>query len=102
MDIKKGDIVLVNTGRELGKTGKVLHAFPKKKRVLVEKINIVKLHKRPTQQNQEGGIMEVENPLHISNLMLMCEKCGKGVRVGSKRLEDNRKVRVCRSCGEEV
>ncbi len=102
MHIKKGDMVIVTTGKELGKTGKVLHTFPLKQRALVEKINIVKRHQRPTQQSQEGGIMELENPLHVSNLMLLCGKCEKGVRIGRKELEDGRKVRICKSCGEEV
>ncbi len=102
MHIKKGDMVIVKSGKELGKTGKILHVLPKKDRALVEKINIVKRHTRPTQQNQEGGIVEVENPLHISNLMFLCGKCEKGVRVGKKELEDGKKVRICKSCGEEI
>ncbi len=102
MFIKKSDMVIVTAGKELGKTGKVLHVFPEKQRVLVEKINIVKRHQRATQQNQEGEIMEMENPLHVSNLMLLCAKCEKGVRIGNKELEDGRKVRVCKKCGEEV
>lgn len=102
MHIKKGDMVIVTAGKELGKTGKVLHVFPQKKRALVEKINMVKRHQRPTGQNQEGGILELENPLHASNLMFLCGKCEKGVRVGKKALEDGRKVRVCKSCGEEI
>ena len=100
--IKKGDMVIVKAGKELGKTGKVLHVFPKQKRILVEKINLIKKHKRPTQQNQEGGIIELENPLHISNLMFLCGKCEKGVKIGKKTLEDRRKVRICKNCGEEI
>jgi large subunit ribosomal protein L24 len=100
--IKKGDMVIVTAGKELGKTGKILHVIPGKNRALVEKINIVKRHQRPTQQSQEGGIMELENPLHMSNLMFLCGKCEKGVRIGKKTLEDGRKVRICRSCGEEI
>ena len=102
MYIRKGDVVVVKAGKDLGKTGKVLTVFPGKDRAVVEKINIVKKHQKPTQQNQEGGIIEVENPLHVSNLMLLCGKCGKGVRVGRKVLEDGKKVRVCKSCGEEI
>jgi large subunit ribosomal protein L24 len=102
LHIKKGDMVIVTAGKELGKTGKVLHVLTQKKRALVEKINIVKRHQRPTGQNQEGGILELENPLHISNLMYLCGKCEKGVRVGKKVLEDGRKIRICKSCGEEI
>ena len=102
MRIKKGDMVIVTAGKELGKTGKILHVIPGKSRALVEKINIVKRHQRPTQQSQEGGILELENPLHVSNLMFLCGKCEKGVRIGKKTLEDGRKVRICRSCGEEI
>ena len=95
-------MVIVTTGKELGKSGKILHLFPEKNRALVEKVNIVKRHSRATKQNQEGGIMEIENPLHISNLMFMCSKCEKGVRLGKKTLEDGRKIRFCKSCGEEI
>jgi large subunit ribosomal protein L24 len=102
VQIKKGDMVIVKAGKELGKTGKVLHVFTERDRALVEKINIVKKHQRPTQQNQKGGIIEVENPLHVSNLMFLCGKCEKGVRIGKKRLEDGRKVRICKKCGEEI
>ncbi len=102
MHIHKGDQIEVITGREIGKRGKVLMAIPSSNRVLVEKLNMVKRHTRPTQNNQQGGIVEKEGSLHVSNLMLVCSKCNQRVRVGHKLPEDGRKVRVCRRCGEEI
>jgi len=98
--IKKGDIVMVIAGREIGKSGKVLKIIEKKDRVLVEKINIIKRHMRPNRQYPQGGIIEREGSIHISNVMPICQKCTRPTRVGRKVLEDGRKVRVCRRCGE--
>ena len=97
--IKKDDNVIVIVGKEVGKTGKVLKIIPKKNRVVVEKINLVKKHARPT-QTHKGGIIEKEGSIHITNLMIICDKCNKPVRVGKRTLEDGKKVRVCRSCEE--
>ena len=102
MRVKTGDMVVVIAGKELGKQGKVLRVFPRRQRLAVEKINMIKRHTRPSQQNQQGGIIEKEGTLHVSNVMLLCNKCDKGVRVGSKVLDDGSKVRVCRSCGEQI
>jgi large subunit ribosomal protein L24 len=101
LSIKKNDRVMVIAGREKGKIGKVLKVFPEKGRVLVEKINMIKRHAKATKAGQ-GGIMEKEAPLHASNVMIMCAKCGKTVRVGHKQLEDGNRVRVCAKCGEEI
>ena len=98
--IKKDDVVKVIAGKDRGKRGKVLRVFPHEGRVTVERINLMKRHTRPTQRMQQGGIIEREGKLHISNVMLMCTKCDRGVRVGHKLLEDGKKVRVCRRCGE--
>ncbi|MBW2147449.1 MAG: 50S ribosomal protein L24 [Deltaproteobacteria bacterium] len=95
--IKKDDTVMVIAGKETGKTGKVLKIILKKNRVVVEKINFVKRHARPS-QTHKGGIIEKEGSIHITNLMVMCEKCNKPVRVGKRILEDGKKVRICRSC----
>lgn len=100
--IKKNDTVLVTSGRERGKRGKVSHVFPDKNRAVVEGINIVKRHSRPRGLGQPGGIIEKEASLHLSNLMLVCTKCDRPVRVGFTNLEDGSKVRVCRKCGEVV
>jgi len=97
--IKKNDNVMVVAGKDKGKTGKVLNIITKKDRVVVEKVNMIKRHVRPSQKSK-GGIMERESPIHVSNVMLYCEKCSKPVRVGSKILEDKKKVRFCRRCNE--
>jgi large subunit ribosomal protein L24 len=97
--IKKDDNVMVIAGKEVGKTGKVVKIVTKKNRLVVEKINIIKRHARPS-RTHKGGIIEKEGSIHISNVMLMCDKCNKPVRVGKRTLEDGKKVRVCRSCGE--
>ncbi len=98
--IKKDDFVTVIVGKDRGKQGKILQVFPKEGRLTVERINLVKRHTRPTRQMQQGGIIEREGKLHISNVMLMCSKCDRGVRVGHRLLEDTKKVRICRRCGE--
>lgn len=98
--IKKNDIVKVITGKEAGKKGKILMVFPREQRVVVEKLNIVKRHTRPTQKVRQGGIIEKEGRIHISNVMLVCNKCDKTTRVAMKILENGKKVRTCKKCGE--
>ena len=98
--IKKNDLVMVITGREKGKSGRVLRVLPEKEKVLVEKINFVKRHSRPHGQQRQGGILEKEAPLHLSNVMLLCEKCNKPVRIGHRIVEGSKKARYCRKCGE--
>lgn len=98
--IKKNDTVMVIAGKEKGKSGKVLRVIPKKDRAIVEKLNMVKRHLKPNQQNRQGGILEREAPIHISNLMVICSKCTDPTRVGYRVLEDNRKVRYCKKCNE--
>jgi|YelNatPaOPRAMG01_1025707.scaffolds.fasta_scaffold03811_14 large subunit ribosomal protein L24 len=100
--IKKNDVVMVIAGKEKGKTGKVLKVLKKKDRVIVEKLNMVKRHLRPGRYSQEGGILEREAPIHISNVMLLCPKCTKPTRVGYKFLDDGRKVRYCKKCNEII
>jgi len=102
MNIRKGDQVKVIRGKDNGKTGKVRFAYPKKQRVMVEGINMIKRHARPTGQARQAGIIEREAPLHVSNLMLICNKCNQPVRIGFRILEDGKKVRVCRSCHEVI
>ena len=98
--IKKDDFVKVIAGKDRGKQGKVLCVFPKEGRLTVERINMIKRHTRPSQRMQQGGIIEREGKIHISNVTLVCTKCERGVRVGHKQLEDGKKVRICRRCGE--
>jgi large subunit ribosomal protein L5 len=100
--LKKNDLVMVTAGKEKGKSGRILRIHAKKDRAIVEKINFIKRHQRPTSQQRQGGIIEREAPLHLSNLMLICETCNKPVRVGKKRLEDGKRARYCRKCGEMV
>lgn len=97
--IRKNDSVIVTTGKDSGKKGRVLRVLPAKNRVIVEGVNIIKRHTKPNpQKNEKGGIIEREASLHASNVQLMCPECGKMTRVGRKVLADGRKVRVCRKC----
>ena len=99
INIKKGDTVKVITGKEKGKTGRVLAVYPKRERLLVEKLNMVKRHMKPNQQFKQGGIVEKESSIHISNVMVMCGKCAKPVRIKHKLIE-KKNSRICAKCGE--
>jgi large subunit ribosomal protein L24 len=98
--VKKNDTVMVIAGKERGKIGKVLRVLPEDDRAVVERLNLVKRHLKPRGPQSPGGIVEKEAPLHLSNLMPMCEHCNAPVRVGVRRLEDGGKARLCRRCGE--
>ncbi len=100
--IKKDDKVKVITGKDKGKIGKVLKVDRKKDRILVENINVVKRHTRPTAKNRQGGIVESEATVPWSNVMLMCSKCLSPVRIQMRRLDDGKKVRSCRKCNEII
>ncbi len=100
MKIKKGDTVQVTTGNDAGKTGRVIKVYLNKDRVVVEGVNIVKKHARPTQDNPQGGIIEKESSIHISNIMLVVG--GKPTRVGFKPLENGKKVKFAKSTGEVI
>ena len=93
--INKDDKVKVIAGKDKGKVGKVLKVSGKKNRLLVENINVVKRHTKPSAQNRQGGILESEALIHWSNVMLMCNKCSEPVRVKTKTLDDGKKVRIC-------
>jgi len=97
--LKKGDMVKVISGKEKGKTGKIQSVIVDKERIVIEKINLIKKHQKPDAKGK-GGIVEKEGPLHISNVMYLCSKCGVGVRVRYKFLDDGKKVRVCAKCQE--
>ena len=98
--VKKGDQVLVISGSSVSKKGKVLKLFPKDHRVIVEGLNLVKRHTKPSQKHPQGGIMEFSAPIHVSNVMLICGKCNTPTREKHKILDDGSKVRICSHCGE--
>ena len=98
--IKKDDMVYVIAGKDKGKTGKVMRVLPRKGRILVENINFIHKHIRPSQQHQQGGVIEKEGPIEVTNCLLVCNKCNNPTRVGFMVLEDGRKVRACKKCGE--
>ncbi len=100
--IKKGDTVMVIAGKDKGKTAKVRRVLPKENKVVLERINIVKRHTKPSRKNVQGGVIEMEAPLARSNVMIYCQKCAKGVRVGIKLLEDGTRNRFCKKCGEII
>jgi large subunit ribosomal protein L24 len=102
MKIRKNDTVLVIAGKDRGKKGKVRKALPTKDKVIVEGVNMIKRHSRAKGQARQAGIIELEAPLDISNVMLICNKCNKPARVGFRFLSDGRKARVCRSCDEVI
>ena len=103
MTIRKGDNVEVISGKDKGKRGKVIRSVPDKNRVVVEGINKIKKASRPTQRNpQSGGIIEMEAPIHVSNLMLVCGSCGKPTRAGILRDDEGMRSRTCKKCGASI
>ena len=98
--LKKNDKVIILTGREKGKIGAILKVDEKQGRAIVEKVNMVKRHTRPGGNTAQGGIIEKEASIHLSNLMIVCNKCTEPSRVGKRILEDQSRVRVCKKCGE--
>lgn len=102
MNIRKNDIVSVIAGKDKGKRGKVLRTFPQRARAIVEGVNFVKRHTRRRRENEPGGIIQRESPIHISNLMLYCSKCNRPVRTGVGYLKDRSKIRFCKRCKETI
>ena len=102
MKIRKDDTVLVIAGKEKGKTGKVRFAYPKKERIVVEGINFIKRHIRARGRVRQAGIIQLEAPIHVSNVMLLCSRCNHPTRVDFRFLEDGRRVRFCRRCSEVI
>jgi len=98
--IIRNDTVKVIGGNNKGKIGKVLKVFPKTNRIIVEKVQLVKRHQKKRSQQDQGGIIEKEAPIHVSNVLLVCPKCSKPTRTGVGELSDGKKVRVCKSCNE--
>ena len=100
-EIRRGDIVQVIAGNDKGKTGKVLRVFPKTNRLLVERVNFIKRHVKPTQKNPQGGVIEREAAMHISNVLLVCPSCSAATRTGV-RIEGDGKTRFCKKCNVQV
>ena len=100
--LKKNDTVMVVAGKNRGKSGKVLMVLPKKEAVIIERLNFAKRHLRAGGPHGKGGIVEKEAPIRISNVQLLCGKCNRPTRIGKKILEDGRKIRICRKCGEAI
>ena len=101
MSIKKGDTVIVLSGKDKGKQGKVLEVMPKSGKVVVEKVNVVSRHTKPRKQGEEGGILKKEAPLYACKVQKVCPKCGKATRIAHK-IEGDKKVRICKKCGAEI
>ncbi|MCQ9208456.1 MAG: 50S ribosomal protein L24 [Omnitrophica bacterium] len=100
--IRKNDLVVCTVGKDKGKKGKVLSVLPAQNRAIIEGVNFIKRHTRKTREDRQGGIIQREAPVHISNLMLLCNKCNKAVRIGFSLLKDGKKVRACRKCSEVI
>lgn len=100
--VRRGDTVGVIAGKERGKRGKVLRVLRESGRIVIEHVNMIKRHQRPTPKLRQGGIIEREGPLAVSNVLLVCSRCNRPVRMGIKILNDGRKARVCKRCGESV
>jgi large subunit ribosomal protein L24 len=102
MKIRKNDTVMVIAGRDKGKKGKVRLSYPKNERLLVDGVNFIKRHARATGRVRQAGIIEREAPIHVSNLMLVCNKCNRPTQIGFRFLDDGKKVRFCKSCREVI
>ena len=102
MQIRRNDSVMVITGKERGKTGKVLRIHRDQNSVIIERVNLVKRHTKPRGPQQPGGIVEKEAAIDASNVMILCDKCNAPVRVGRKILSDGKKIRICRRCNEAL
>ena len=101
MNIKRDDQVIVLSGKDKGKSGKVIAADPKADKVIVEGVNVATKHQKAQKKGQDGGILKIETPIYVSKVQLVCPTCGKGTRVGHK-IVDGKKVRVCKKCGAEI
>ena len=102
MSIRKDDTVIVLSGKDKGKKGKVLTVMPKDGKVIVEKVNVISRHQKPRKQGEEGGIIQRETPIYACKVMRVCPKCDKPTRPAHKTLADGKKVRVCKKCGAEI
>ena len=101
MNVKKNDTVVVLSGKDKGKKGKVLSVDPESRKVIVEGVNVASRHQKPRKQGEEGGIIKKETPIYASKVQVVCPKCNKGTRVAHK-IADGKKTRVCKHCGAEL
>ncbi len=102
MNIRKNDTVLVVAGKDKGKKGNVRFAYPKDETLIIDGVNFIKRHARATRRVRQAGVIEMEAPVHISNVMFLCNKCNNPARIGFHFLEDGKKVRFCRTCQEVI
>ena len=102
LGFKKGDNVLLISGEDKGKKGKIVRISPKKMEVIVEGVNFLKKHSKPTQKSPQGGIVKQEGALHISNIRLICNKCNKPTAIKREKMKEGKRVRVCKKCGEII
>lgn len=102
LKIRKDDKIIVLAGKDKGKKGKVLRTLPKEGRVVVESVAMIKRHTRPTRTSPQGGIVEKEDTIHVSNVQLVCPNCGQSTRVGHRETEEGNRVRVCKKCGVDI
>ena len=102
MSIRKEDTIIVLSGKDKGKQGKVLEVMPKEGKVVVEKVNVVSRHQKPRRQGEQGGIMKKEAPIYACKVQRVCPKCGKPTRAAHKVQADGKKVRICKKCGAEI
>lgn len=102
MKLKKGDIIKIISGKDRGKSGKVLKVFPKTEKILVEGVALRKKHQRPRRAREKGQVITMPSPIHMSNAMLFCKNCNRGVRVGYQFLDDGSKTRICKRCKSEI
>ncbi len=102
MNIKKNDTVIILSGKDKGKKGKVISVMPEERKVVVEKLNMVVRHTKPRKQGEEGGILPKEAPLYACKVMRVCPKCDQPTRTAHKLTDDGKKVRVCKKCGAEI
>ena len=102
MRIKSGDTVTVISGKDKGVTSSVMRALPESRKVVVEKVGVVKKAQRPTRDNPQGGLISIERPVHVSTVMLVCPKCNKPTRVTVRAEEGKQKIRVCKKCGKDI
>lgn len=102
MKIKKNDLVKIMTGKDRGKSGKILNVFLKERKVVVEGINLAKKHKKPKRSNEKGQTVEIARPMDVSKIRLICPRCGQPARVGYKMAENGNKFRICKKCEQEI
>jgi large subunit ribosomal protein L24 len=102
LKLRRDDLVYVITGKDRGKKGKILKLFPKGNKAIVEGINFAKKHRRKTREDQQGGIVQIETPIDISNLIFLCKHCNQPTRIAATILKDGSKVRICKKCKEVI